>query len=699
MIDTDCGIEQEFPDASTDAWLRLLAASSNRASTSNNEAPSSETLQAALNKLSYSTLDGLTTRPLYTRADLPNDIPLASARRQSAHHAQYTDGSNSSNDSGIWDIRQKVRATSIKDANRLMLSELSQGATSVHLFAKNRSAASAENSDSNESSWIAIDNHSDADALTDGVYLELITLSIEPALPGTSPVDALRQGYAARNLSGDQIRLALNHDWLSLPSQNPQTREKPSADELSTLGNSITKSTAAEEQITHLAVDLRHYHNLGCTRIEEIAIACASGLAYLKWLRELGITLEQANRQIVFHVAIDHDFFANIIKLRALRETWCYLLTQSDSETDKPSGILLPNIHAHTSLRMLSLLDTDNNQLRNTIACAAAAIGGADSISVEPHRPCSINASFPAADPDEDARRLARNIQHILMQESNLYRVQDPIGGSPFAESQTTESVEKAWQLLQEIESSGGIEENLDNGSLLERIAGSRQKRSTKIAHRTLPLVGVSEFAAAQELHLAQSDACSATSENTDFRDSAAFESLRAQTCQSLNAFSIDSINQSGSDDQATNKTIACHLICFGKPAIYRARAGFARNLVSAIGLTCSDIVLENAIEPDTNPKDWLQAQLHTQLNDSTTLAPICVLCGDDDSYRQIAAGLTQSLKRKGTNVVVLAGKTSAIFKTDDSNASAASDWDHDMFAGCDVIALANNLQQSLGKL
>ena len=680
MIDSDSGVEQTYPSATSDAWKKLLAASASRASASTGVTPDNAALQAAISKLEFTTTDGLTTRPLYTRDDLQQDVSLATARRQSAYRISQT-SAHTGGIPGAWDIRQKIRSSNIPAANRLVLGELSQGASSVHLCLRSNNSPGDDKKGASQAGWLTLENNADAHALTDDVYLELITLSLESALPDKNLRDYVSHVYQARNLSGEQIRLAINNNWYT-PAFKQQV--KPSAEELSSLATSIRESIAAGEHVSYLAADSRGWHNLGCNRIEEIAIACANALAHLDMLRDLGLTLEQANKQIVFHIAIDQDFFANIIKLRALREIWGYLLSHAEGTTSAPQ---LPTVHAHTSLRMLSLLDSDNNQLRNTIACAAAAIGGADSISVEPHR---AGTTFPAVDPDEDTYRIARNIQHVLMQESNLYRVQDPMGGSPFIEAQTTETMEKVWQLLQEIQSSGGIEKNIVDGSLLKRVADNRQQRSSRISKRSLPIVGVSEFATNESLFDTHADATTNADETTTFRDSAVFEALRANTYRNLTQYSIDHVEQ-------TPGATACHLICFGKPVMYRARAGFARNLISAAGLTCSDVVLENLQAPENSDDGSLDEQLKQHKDQLSDLAPICVLCGDDDSYRHMAPALTRSLKEAGTKAVVLAGKTTTIFKNDNAGAGEQHAWDHDMHAGCNVVELASSLQALLG--
>ena len=144
-------------------------------------------------------------------------------------------------------------------------------------------------------------------------------------------------------------------------------------------------------------------------------------------------------------------------------------------------------LHAETAWRMTTRRDPWVNLLRTTIATFSAGIGGADSVLVLP---------FTAALglPDAFARRIARNSQHILLEEANLWRVADPAAGAGGFESLTDALCEKAWALFQEIEREGGIVESLARGSLQDRIAVVRDQRERAAATRKDPITGVSAF-------------------------------------------------------------------------------------------------------------------------------------------------------------------------------------------------------------
>ncbi|TIL55827.1 MAG: methylmalonyl-CoA mutase, partial [Mesorhizobium sp.] len=121
------------------------------------------------------------------------------------------------------------------------------------------------------------------------------------------------------------------------------------------------------------------------------------------------------------------------------------------------------SIHAETSYRMMTTADPETNILRTAIACFAAAAGGADSISILPH---TIAHGLPAG----FARRVARNAQLIMAEESHVDHVADPAGGSGAVEALTNDLCAAAWQEFQRIEAEGGVLTSLQQGYVQNRV-------------------------------------------------------------------------------------------------------------------------------------------------------------------------------------------------------------------------------------
>ena len=144
-------------------------------------------------------------------------------------------------------------------------------------------------------------------------------------------------------------------------------------------------------------------------------------------------------------------------------------------------------LHAETAWRMMNRNDPFVNILRTGLAACSAGLGGADSVTVIPY-----TASLGLA--DAFARRVARNSQIVLIEESNLARVADPAAGAGGFEALTEELTTTAWAAFQAIEREGGIVASLQAGAIQARIGETRATRAKNVATRREPLTGASEF-------------------------------------------------------------------------------------------------------------------------------------------------------------------------------------------------------------
>jgi methylmalonyl-CoA mutase len=179
--------------------------------------------------------------------------------------------------------------------------------------------------------------------------------------------------------------------------------------------------------------------------------------------------------------------------------------------------------HAVTSLRMFSREDPWVNVLRSTLAAFGASLGGADAITVLPY-------DSVAGLPERFSRRLARNTQILLADESNVGRVTDPGGGSWYLESLTDQLAHGAWARFQEVERAGGAVRALAGGMLHEWVAAATAERERDVATRSRPVTGVSMFPATDDGVLERRRRT--TLQPTDRalaprRDAAAYERLR----------------------------------------------------------------------------------------------------------------------------------------------------------------------------
>ncbi len=217
--------------------------------------------------------------------------------------------------------------------------------------------------------------------------------------------------------------------------------------------------------------DARVIHNAGGSEAQELAYALATALAYWRALEAGGVSLDDARRMIFFRLSADADQFMTMAKFRALRKLWARM-EEAAGLAPKPAFIA-----AETAWRMMTQRDPYVNMLRVTIAAFAAGLGGANAITVLP---------FTAALglPDAFARRVARNTQLVLLEESNLAKVADPAAGSGGIEDLTDQLCRAAWTPVSgDREGKAAPQQRSQSGWLQKQ----RRRRSRRTRERRSP--------------------------------------------------------------------------------------------------------------------------------------------------------------------------------------------------------------------
>jgi methylmalonyl-CoA mutase len=213
----------------------------------------------------------------------------------------------------------------------------------------------------------------------------------------------------------------------------------------------------------------------GADAVQQLGVALAAGVEKLTQLCE-DRPVDIAAREIEFVFAVGSTYFFEIAKLRAARMLWAKAVA-AFAPTDLDSCRM--HLHVRTARLNKSVCDPHTNILRVTTEAMSAAIGGCESLTVEPF-------GF-----DE---HLALGVQRVLAEEAHLNAVADPAGGSYYIESLTASLAREAWRLFQRIEASGGYTEALSAGWLAEEIAKTRAGREKAVSSRRRAMVGVNNY-------------------------------------------------------------------------------------------------------------------------------------------------------------------------------------------------------------
>lgn len=232
-----------------------------------------------------------------------------------------------------------------------------------------------------------------------------------------------------------------------------------------------------------IQVALHPYHNGGASAVQDLAFALATGVEYLRAMQARGLDIDLVAPRMEFAFSIGSSFFIEIARLRAARMLWARAVAAFGG--NKQSQKL--RLHGRTSAWTKTRADAYNNMLRATTEAFAGVMGGCDSLHVS-HFDEAIGL------PDEFSRRIARNVQIILREECNLYRLVDPAGGSAAIETLTDEIAREAWTLFQRIEEQGGMAAALAAGFPQAQVASVRTERLNQIALRREVIVGANMY-------------------------------------------------------------------------------------------------------------------------------------------------------------------------------------------------------------
>ncbi|GAA1097786.1 methylmalonyl-CoA mutase small subunit [Kitasatospora arboriphila] len=617
----------EFPDATREQWQRLVEGVLRKSGVQDASGVQAE--EALTTKLQ----DGLSARPLYTAEDAPADAGLpgfAPYLRGGRPHGSAVSG---------WDVRQRHADPDAARANEAVLADLENGVTSLWLTVGDGGLPVAA-----------------LPAVLQGVYLDFAAVVLDAGAEFRPAAEQLFALLAERAVPADVASGNLGADPLGLLARTGD--DSATTAQLAEAADLAAHCGRTYPNVRALAVDALVFHDAGASAAQELGCSLAAGVAYLRALTGAGLTADEAAGQLEFRYAATEDQFLGIAKFRAARRLW--------ARVAEVSGVTGPAAaqrqHAVTSSVMMTARDPWVNMLRTTVACLAAGVGGADAVTVQPF-------DAEAGLSDAFARRIARNTQAILLEESNLAKVVDPAGGSWYVEALTDELAQAAWSFFQEIERAGGLRAALVSGLVGERIAATWAERTAKIAKRREPVTGVSEFPNLGEQPLVREPAPARRGGGLpQVRRAEAYEALRDRSDAHL---------------AATGARPKLFLASIGTAAAHTARTTFAANLFQAGGIETASV--ETAMTDPGDPAALAEAF-------AASGATVACLCSGDAQYAEHGEAVAKALKTAGAAKVLLAGRPGEL-----REALERAGVDSYVFAGCNAVEVLTSLLDEIG--
>jgi methylmalonyl-CoA mutase len=586
-------------------------------------------------RLVSQTYDGLRVEPLYPR--VAGASVVAGRKPGSA-----------------WTLMQRIDHPDPKAANEQVLQDLENGATGLALILAYAPTAHGFGT--------KVDNVDDLDRALANVMLDGISLRLETIPFAGRRIATLMMALAERRkLDPSMLVIDFGLDPIG---DMVRTGGAPLPwPDLSQRAGGTSKDVQAKgfSKARLLRADGRAVHEAGGSEAQELSFVIATGVAYLRLLEASGFSLEQARDRLSFMLAADTDEFLTIAKFRSVRKLWARV-EQACGLVPKPTIVA-----AETAWRMMTRRDPDVNMLRTTVAAAAAGLGGADNIAALPH-------TAPLGLPDAFARRVARNTQLILLEESNLFRVADPAAGSGAIEDLTGKLCATAWAQFQEIEAAGGAWAALERGLIQRHVAAVRAERQKAMARRKDAMTGTSDYPNLQE----KTPAVLAVAPVATPK-----EQVPAVTAERLPSIRLAEPFEALRDasDRMLKKTGArpkVFLANLGKIADFTARSMFAKNFYEAGGIE---------VAGNDGFKD--QAEMIAAFKGSD--AKLACLCSSDKIYETQAVSAAKALAAAGATVAFAGRPGDRETELRQAGVKAF------VFMGCDVVSTLQTAHDILG--
>lgn len=431
------------------------------------------------------TPEGIFIKPVYTKSDLEGLSHLNYAAGippflRGPYASMYT--------MRPWTIRQYAGFSTAEASNKFYRRNLAAGQKGLSVafdLATHRGYDSdhARVKGDVGKAGVAIDTVEDMKILFSGIPLDQMSVSMTmngAVIPIMAfyIVAAEEQGVAKAQLSG-----TIQNDILK-EFMVRNTYIYPPTPSMRLIGDIFAYTAEHMPRFNSISISGYHMQEAGATADLELAYTLADGWEYLRTGIAKGLSVDAFAPRLSFFWAIGMNVFMEIAKMRAGRLLWAKIVKQYEPQNPKSMSL---RTHCQTSGWSLTEQDPFNNVARTCVEAMAAAMGHTQSLHTN-----SFDEAI--ALPTDFSARIARNTQLYLQQETQITRAVDPWGGSYYVERLTHELANKAWNLIEEVESYGGMARAIEEGIPKMRIEEAATRKQARIDSGAEVIVGVNRF-------------------------------------------------------------------------------------------------------------------------------------------------------------------------------------------------------------
>jgi methylmalonyl-CoA mutase len=565
------------------------------------------------------TPEGITLKAMYNEADVATNALLDTL----PGHFPYLRGNSILNRvANGWTVQQHIDACSPESWNRKLDHALQRGQSSFRLFMPP-----------------GLDNfcYDEFCAYIKGISLTNASFDIFTGCKFTKTYEALLRFCSENEIDVTKLKGAVVSDHTRFLVENGELGVEDSFI-LDKIGDVTKNSIRDKITLKTLLIDVSLWNESGSSAVEDIGFLASQIVYYVDEMQKRGLSADDIFSKMTFILAVSNNLFMEIAKLRAARYVFS-LLAQSYGIKEENAKM---RMHVVTSTYTKTLYDPYVNILRTTTEAFSAVVGGCDSLHV-------THFDIALGDSNEFSRRIARNQQLVLLEESHLNATNDPAGGSYYVEALTMEIVKKGWELFLEIEDKGGFREALQTGFIQDKVNATHKQRIKNAETRKDMIVGTSVFANLEEYLREEGrgkrELCNAKSHNlltyTDESRTTTNEPRTPTLPKRRLSEPFETLRSSVENMSHRPKAFVANI---GKTVRNKPRVDFCIGFFEPAGIVTT-----------TNEGfDTVEAALEYTLKCDEN---IIILCSTDDRYPEIVPEFAKVFKAKMPNkALVLAG-------------------------------------------
>jgi methylmalonyl-CoA mutase N-terminal domain/subunit len=433
-------------------------------------------------------LKNIVPQPLYTPADLegwsydadagyPGEFPFTRGVQSTMYRGR------------LWTMRQYAGMGDAEESNKRYKYLLSHGTTGLSV-AFDLPTQIGMDSDHPMAIGevgkvgVAIDSIEDMERLFAGINLEKISTSMTinasaAILLALYIAVARRNGSDTRKLSGT-VQNDILKEYIARG-----TYIYPPRQALRIITDMFAYANEHVPEWNPISISGYHMREAGCTAVQEVAFTLANAIAYVDAANSAGLDVDKFAPRLSFFFNAHNNFLEEVAKFRAARRMWARIM-KDRFHAKNPKSLML-RFHTQTAGSTLTAQQPENNIVRTALQALAAVLGGTQSLHTN-----GFDEALGL--PTEEAARIALRTQQIVGYETGAANTIDPLAGSYYIESLTSDIERRAQLYLDKIEALGGTLRAIEQGYIQQEIQNAAYDFQQGVDRLENVVVGVNRF-------------------------------------------------------------------------------------------------------------------------------------------------------------------------------------------------------------